>query len=81
MSTKAKLTLAASIIFTTAVVYTVHDMQIEERTNMHQGVLRDDERKRQKQQNILDLEYQRQLQAHLEKDQTVSRKTSAVDQE
>ncbi|KAK9712380.1 hypothetical protein K7432_007183 [Basidiobolus ranarum] len=80
MSTKAKLTLAASIVFTTAVVYAVHDMQIEERTNMHQGVLRDDERKRQKQQNILDLEYQRQLQAHLEKGQSVSAKSSNVEE-
>ncbi|KAI9291847.1 hypothetical protein K502DRAFT_368095 [Neoconidiobolus thromboides FSU 785] len=72
MSSKAKLTFAASITFAVITVVGVHYMQIEERFIMREGPRRDDEKAKIKRQNQLDLEYQQKLQRELEKDQNVS---------
>ncbi|KAI0035300.1 hypothetical protein K488DRAFT_83139 [Vararia minispora EC-137] len=48
MSRKAQVTLAVSILATTAIVWGVHYQQRREREVMYQGVIRDDERRREK---------------------------------
>ncbi|KAH8093261.1 hypothetical protein BXZ70DRAFT_1010489 [Cristinia sonorae] len=49
MSRAAKATLALAVIATVAVVGGVHYMQKAEEARMYAGVLRDDERRREKQ--------------------------------
>ncbi|KAF8555964.1 hypothetical protein OG21DRAFT_1409918 [Imleria badia] len=48
MSTRAKATLAASCAISVFIIWGVHYQQIKERDDMFQGVLRDDERRREK---------------------------------
>ncbi|EKM50491.1 uncharacterized protein PHACADRAFT_129738 [Phanerochaete carnosa HHB-10118-sp] len=60
MSRVAKATLLGSLVFTVGIVYTVHFMQRQESETMFKGVLRDDERRREKMQ---------QRQAELEESQ------------
>ncbi|KAH9940868.1 uncharacterized protein BXZ73DRAFT_42330 [Epithele typhae] len=48
MSRTAKFTLMGSLFTTTLIVWGVHYMQQSERDTMYQGVLRDDERRKQK---------------------------------
>ncbi|KAF8524491.1 hypothetical protein JB92DRAFT_2703239 [Gautieria morchelliformis] len=49
MSRAAKITLVGSIILSAMTVWGVHFLQEWERNVMYQGVLRDDERRRDKQ--------------------------------
>ncbi|KAF8509954.1 hypothetical protein JB92DRAFT_467149 [Gautieria morchelliformis] len=49
MSRAAKITLVGSIILSAMTVWGVHSLQEWERNRMYQGVLRDDERRRDKQ--------------------------------
>lgn len=60
MSRAAKATLLGSLVFTVGIVWTVHFMQKQESETMYQGVLRDDERRKEK---------MRQRQAELEESQ------------
>ncbi|KAH8111010.1 hypothetical protein DFH11DRAFT_1729741 [Phellopilus nigrolimitatus] len=48
MSKAARVTLAASVLFATGTIWGVHYMQQAERETMFKGVLRDDERRREK---------------------------------
>ncbi|KAG6868742.1 hypothetical protein C0993_011321 [Termitomyces sp. T159_Od127] len=44
----AKLTLFGAILLSSLTIYAVHFQQEQERESMYQGVLRDDERRKQK---------------------------------
>ncbi|KAI0272762.1 hypothetical protein BC834DRAFT_817499 [Gloeopeniophorella convolvens] len=48
MSRAAKATLIASLAVTTLIIWGVHWQQQQEHDNMYRGVLRDDERRKQK---------------------------------
>ncbi|OCH96319.1 hypothetical protein OBBRIDRAFT_232756 [Obba rivulosa] len=48
MSRAAKVTFVGSIILSVGIIWGVHYMQLQERETMFQGVLRDDERRREK---------------------------------
>ncbi|PVU89542.1 hypothetical protein BB559_005052 [Furculomyces boomerangus] len=69
MSTKAKLTLLGSTVFAVTTIWFVHRIQNQEKEIMHQGVIRDEERKKNKQKNILEYKEQKELYAELVKDQ------------
>ncbi|KAI9279114.1 hypothetical protein BY458DRAFT_532241 [Sporodiniella umbellata] len=77
MSTKAKVTLASSIVFCIASVTGVHYAQNLERENLRAGVINDTERRRKKEEqrllNMKELEEQNQLHESLLKTQTVSK--------
>jgi len=45
---KAQATLAASVVLSALTVWGVHHLQLQERHTMYQGVLRDDERRKEK---------------------------------
>ncbi|KAF8315361.1 hypothetical protein DL93DRAFT_2166733 [Clavulina sp. PMI_390] len=44
MSIRARITLAASVVFTASTIYFVHWNQENERETMYRGVVRDEER-------------------------------------
>ncbi|CAL1715124.1 unnamed protein product [Somion occarium] len=48
MSKVAKVTLVGAVLASTIVVWGVHFLQRREADTMHQGVLRDDERRKEK---------------------------------
>ncbi|KAG2042636.1 hypothetical protein BDR03DRAFT_1006306 [Suillus americanus] len=48
MSTRAKATLAASLAFSSFIIWAVHHQQSREREDMFQGVIRDDARRLEK---------------------------------
>ncbi|KAI6041291.1 hypothetical protein EDC04DRAFT_2893268 [Pisolithus marmoratus] len=48
MSARAKATLAASCAISALIIWGVHYQQSKEREDMYQGVLRDDERRKEK---------------------------------
>lgn len=99
MSTTAKATLAASVLFCVASVVGVHYIQIEEKEvglleftlqpnidkfvcvqNLRAGVLRDDERRKKKEQrqsNMRELREQNELHEALLKTQEVSKLPSS----
>ncbi|KAJ7577009.1 hypothetical protein C8J56DRAFT_799628 [Mycena floridula] len=72
MSRAAKATLTAAICFSAAIVWGVHFQQQQERETMYQGVLRDDERRREKQlQRMRDFEESKQKRELYERVQRV----------
>ncbi|KAI6164600.1 hypothetical protein EDD17DRAFT_1474348 [Pisolithus thermaeus] len=48
MSTRAKATLAVSCTISALIIWGVHYQQSKEREDMYRGVLRDDERRKEK---------------------------------
>eukprot|EP00056_Hartaetosiga_gracilis_P012907 m.208427 g.208427 ORF g.208427 m.208427 type:complete len:79 (+) comp13764_c5_seq1:33-269(+) len=66
MSTKAKMTLLASIAATTGMIVFVHLNQIEERDLLRQGVVKDIERQEKKRMNVVEQEQQLELRKALE---------------
>ncbi|KAI0653169.1 hypothetical protein C8Q70DRAFT_885695, partial [Cubamyces menziesii] len=48
MSRAAKITLTVSVLGSALIIWGVHHLQEQERETMFQGVLRDDERRREK---------------------------------
>ncbi|KZT09844.1 uncharacterized protein LAESUDRAFT_601438, partial [Laetiporus sulphureus 93-53] len=48
MSRLAKATLVASLVTSTVIIWGVHRLQSQERETMYQGVLRDDQRRKEK---------------------------------
>ncbi|EMD39085.1 hypothetical protein CERSUDRAFT_112780 [Gelatoporia subvermispora B] len=73
MSRVAKITFASSIILSAGIVWGVHYMQQQERETMYQGVLRDDERRREKmRQREEDLRESQRKRALYERFQPVS---------
>ncbi|EIW59794.1 uncharacterized protein TRAVEDRAFT_147933 [Trametes versicolor FP-101664 SS1] len=74
MSRAAKLTLGAAFCGSALIVWGVHFLQQQERNTMYQGVLRDDERRREKMRQREE-DYQRSMQKRelYERVQTVSK--------
>ncbi|GLB41689.1 putative PET assembly of cytochrome c oxidase, mitochondrial [Lyophyllum shimeji] len=68
----AKLTLLGAVLLSSFTIWAVHFQQEQERENMYKGVLRDDERRREKmRQRQLDLEASRKRREIYERVQTV----------
>ncbi|CAI4215011.1 unnamed protein product [Parascedosporium putredinis] len=63
MSRASKITLAATSLFALGTVGIVHFQQRFEQTAMHEGVVRDMEQQRLKQERKLDFDLQRALEA------------------
>ncbi|KAI0358016.1 hypothetical protein OH77DRAFT_1397484 [Trametes cingulata] len=75
MSRAAKLTLGASILGSALIIWGVHFLQERERETMYQGVLRDDERRREKmRQREEELQRSMQKRELYERVQTVSKR-------
>ncbi|KAI1793496.1 hypothetical protein LXA43DRAFT_218276 [Ganoderma leucocontextum] len=73
MSRVAKFTLGAAVFSSALIVWGVHHLQMTERENMYQGIVKDDERRREKMRQREE-EFQRSLQKRelYERVQTVS---------
>ncbi|KAJ2615424.1 hypothetical protein H4S08_001228 [Coemansia sp. RSA 1365] len=69
MSRAAKLTFIGSCVFAASTIWFVHRAQKMERESMYQGVLRDQERKAQREQNTREFEETRARYAELIKQQ------------
>ncbi|KAJ1836087.1 hypothetical protein LPJ63_000619 [Coemansia sp. RSA 2711] len=69
MSKAAKLTFAGSCAFAAGTIWFVHKTQEWERESMYQGVVRDQERKAQRAQNVREFGETRALHAELIKQQ------------
>ncbi|RDB23603.1 hypothetical protein Hypma_008998 [Hypsizygus marmoreus] len=68
----AKLTLLGAVLFSSLTIWAVHFQQDQERQNMYKGVLRDDERRREKmRQREADLEESRRKREIYERVQAV----------
>ncbi|KAI9479185.1 hypothetical protein BX667DRAFT_495740 [Coemansia mojavensis] len=65
MSKAAKLTFAGSCAFAVGTIWFVHKAQEWERASMYQGVVRDQERKAQREQNLREFDETRALHAQL----------------
>ncbi|KAJ2673791.1 hypothetical protein GGI25_004598 [Coemansia spiralis] len=72
MSKAAKLTFLSSCVFAAGTIWFVHKAQKLERETMYQGVIRDQERKIQRDQNVREFDETRALHEQLSKDQEVS---------
>ncbi|KAJ2346705.1 hypothetical protein GGF43_004927 [Coemansia sp. RSA 2618] len=70
MSKAAKLTFAGSCVFAVGTIWFVHKAQEWERESMYQGVIRDRERKAQREQNVREFDETRALHAELIKEQS-----------
>ncbi|KIY49973.1 hypothetical protein FISHEDRAFT_40284 [Fistulina hepatica ATCC 64428] len=74
MSSRAKVTLAATVVLSAFTIWGVHYLQHKELEDMYQGVLRDDVRRKEKMaQREADLMESRKKQALYESVQTVER--------
>ncbi|KAJ1645752.1 hypothetical protein J3B02_002496 [Coemansia erecta] len=69
MSKAAKLTFLGSCVFAVGTIWFVHKAQEIERESMYQGVLRDQERKAQRERNTREFDETRALHAELIKQQ------------
>ncbi|KAJ7782013.1 hypothetical protein DFH07DRAFT_393520 [Mycena maculata] len=77
MSSRAKATLAAAIALSSLTIWAVHFQQEQQHETMYKGVLRDDERRREKmQQREADLQESRRKRELYEKVQRVEKKKS-----
>ncbi|KAF5338408.1 hypothetical protein D9611_012491 [Ephemerocybe angulata] len=75
---KAKITLAGAVTFCALTVYAVHFQQWQEGENMYQGVLRDDERRKEKMRQRQDkFDESQRRRALYEKVQKVERATDS----
>ncbi|KAN0082000.1 hypothetical protein V8E54_003298 [Elaphomyces granulatus] len=72
MSRASKVTLSATALVTTGIIYLVHWAQEAERVAMHAGVERDMEKQRIKQERQADFELQKRLEQEYRKIQHVS---------
>ncbi|KIP03015.1 hypothetical protein PHLGIDRAFT_95324 [Phlebiopsis gigantea 11061_1 CR5-6] len=78
MSRVAKTTLAASVLVSAGIIWTVHFMQRQEAETMYQGVLRDEERRKEKMhQRQADFEESQRKRALYEQVQRVHSSTSS----
>ncbi|ORY97691.1 hypothetical protein BCR43DRAFT_249114 [Syncephalastrum racemosum] len=80
MSTKAKMTLGASIVFCCGTIYGVHYLQRYEKELMQRGIEKDDERRQklaQRVENMRELDEQQALHEQLLKTQAVSKAPSS----
>ncbi|KAL9713530.1 hypothetical protein Ac2012v2_003141 [Leucoagaricus gongylophorus] len=71
---RARATLLGAIIFSSITIWAVHFQQDQERENMYKGVLRDDERRREKMlQRQTEFEESRRKREIYERIQTVQK--------
>ncbi|PKS07464.1 hypothetical protein jhhlp_006068 [Lomentospora prolificans] len=78
MSRASKITLTATSLFALSTVAIVHFQQKIEKTAMHEGVVRDMEQRRLKQERQLDFDLQRALEAEYKREQNVKDTTHGV---
>lgn len=71
MSRASKITLATVSLSTVAIIFGVHYVQQADKESMHQGVIRDEERRALRRERQEEFEKQRALEAALKQDQTV----------
>ncbi|ORY86914.1 cytochrome c oxidase assembly protein [Protomyces lactucae-debilis] len=71
MSRTAKATLGFVSLCTVATIYFVHYSQQADKDLMHMGVVRDEERQKQRKERTLELERQQALEAALKQSQSV----------
>ncbi|TPX57066.1 hypothetical protein PhCBS80983_g04106 [Powellomyces hirtus] len=71
MSTASKVTFALSCLATATTVATIHYMQNLDFKARRVGIVRDDEKRAQRKENVRELERQENLRKQLEKDQHV----------
>ncbi|ODA83022.1 hypothetical protein RJ55_01531 [Drechmeria coniospora] len=79
MSRASKLTLGATSLFAACTIGFVHFQQKYEQAAMHEGVVRDLERQRVKQERQLDFDMQRELEQEYKRHQTVHSSISEAD--
>ncbi|KAK1762920.1 hypothetical protein QBC33DRAFT_500342 [Phialemonium atrogriseum] len=79
MSRTSKLTLMGTSLFAFSTIVIVHFQQKAEKAAMHQGVIRDMEQRRIKQERQLDFDMQRELEEEYKKVQTVRDSTTDMD--
>ncbi|ERT02900.1 hypothetical protein HMPREF1624_01204 [Sporothrix schenckii ATCC 58251] len=79
MSRASKLTLLGTSLFAASTVAFVHFQQEAEKTAMHQGVVRDMEQQRIKQERQLDFDMQRALELQYKQEQSVHDAIAAAD--
>ncbi|KIH86897.1 cytochrome c oxidase assembly protein [Sporothrix brasiliensis 5110] len=79
MSRASKLTLLGTSLFAASTVAFVHFQQEAEKTAMHQGVVRDMEQQRIKQERQLDFDTQRALELQYKQEQSVHDAVAAAD--
>ncbi|KAJ1815689.1 hypothetical protein LPJ56_002600 [Coemansia sp. RSA 2599] len=77
MSKAAKLTFLGSCVFAVGTIWFVHKAQEIERESMYQGVLRDQERKAQRERNTREFDETRALHAELIRQQPSVREGSS----
>ncbi|KAJ1854811.1 hypothetical protein LPJ73_002424 [Coemansia sp. RSA 2703] len=77
MSKAAKLTFLGSCVFAVGTIWFVHKAQDMERASMYEGVLRDKERKAQRERNTREFDETRALHAELIKQQPDVRDVAA----
>ncbi|KAJ2703448.1 hypothetical protein FB645_003888 [Coemansia sp. IMI 203386] len=73
MSKAAKLTFLGSCVFAVSTIWFVHKAQDIERESMYQGVIRDQERKAQRERNTREFDETRALHAELIRQQPTVR--------
>ncbi|KAF8239418.1 hypothetical protein L208DRAFT_1237903 [Tricholoma matsutake] len=74
----ARATLFGAIILSSFTIWSVHSQQVQEHENMYKGVLRDDERRREKmRQREEQLQASKQTRERYERVQTVERQATA----
>ncbi|THV02461.1 hypothetical protein K435DRAFT_653293 [Dendrothele bispora CBS 962.96] len=79
MSARAKATLFAAVVFSSLTVWAVHYQQQQERETMYQGVIKDDERRRDKMRQRQDeLEESRRKREIYERAQTVQKNDAST---
>ncbi|KAG0003467.1 hypothetical protein BGZ65_001679 [Modicella reniformis] len=74
MSTKAKMTLGVTTLFTVATVWGVHYQQMSEKETMRMGIVKDEERvakKMRQEDNVVELAAQQELQRRMMEEQTL----------
>ena len=71
MSRASRITLATVSATTCAIIFGVHYIQQADKESMHQGVLRDEERRALRRERQEEFDRQRSLEAALKQDQTV----------
>ncbi|KAK9460220.1 uncharacterized protein V1516DRAFT_679269 [Lipomyces oligophaga] len=74
MSRASKITLGLVSLSAVGVIYGVHYIQELEQSNMRQGVIKDVERQRVKEERMVELQLQQALERELEAEQPVDRR-------
>lgn len=76
MSTASKITFATTVAATIAIIYTVHNDQVQDKHNSRKGILRDIERTKRKTENTLRLQQQDDLTKNFQRIENRSEKAA-----